>query len=65
MKAPNHSEADRATHRPSVCPACTSTSVTTTAKFPGVESYWRCKKCGEVWNVSRRDEGRNGGFRWR
>src|SRR5690349_15274443 len=33
---------------PAACPACSSTSVTTTAKHPDGESYWRCQKCGEV-----------------
>jgi transposase-like protein len=65
MKAPNQSESDRTTHRPSVCPACTSASVTTTAKRPDVESYWRCDRCGEIWNVSRRQVGRDGGSPWR
>ena len=40
---------------PSTCPACGSPLLTTTAKSPGVDTYWRCEKCGEVWNVSRRD----------
>jgi predicted Zn finger-like uncharacterized protein len=35
------------------CPACASTAVTTTAKIPDDESYWRCGKCGEVWNPGR------------
>jgi hypothetical protein len=39
--------------------------VTTTAKHPDIDSYWRCERCGEVWNVSRRHEGRDGGFPWR
>jgi transposase-like protein len=65
MKAPNHSESDRTGHRPSACPACTSASVTTTAKHPDIDSYWRCDQCGEVWNVSRRHKGRDGGLPWR
>jgi hypothetical protein len=36
--------------------------VTTTAKHPDIDSHWRC---GEVWNLSRRHEGRDGGFSWR
>lgn len=35
------------------CPACRSSSTTTTADVPDVNSYWRCTACGEVWNVSR------------
>ena len=49
---------------PTVCPACQSSSITTTAKNPDENSYWRCGGCGEVWNASRRDTGRRGGYRW-
>jgi transposase-like protein len=56
MRNPNHSQLDSTTNRPSVCPACTSVSVTTTSKHPDVNSYWRCEQCGEVWNISRRHE---------
>ena len=65
MKASNHPESDHATLRPSACPACASASVTTTAKHPDVDSYWRCEGCGEVWNVGRRHERREAAFRWR
>jgi hypothetical protein len=39
----------------------------TTSKTPDAESYWRCKGCGEVWNVSRRHEHHDGAGnrRWR
>jgi predicted Zn finger-like uncharacterized protein len=50
---------------PSVCPACRSSSITTTAKSPDENTYWRCGKCGEVWNVSRREGGRAGVNPWR
>jgi transposase-like protein len=43
-----------AAHVPSACPACQSTAVTTTAKVPDVNTYWRCTRCGEVWNLARR-----------
>lgn len=39
---------------PRACPACESRSITTTARNPDENSYWRCSSCGEVWNVSRR-----------
>jgi transposase-like protein len=39
---------------PSACPACRSSSIVTTVKKPDVDTYWRCAKCGEVWNVARR-----------
>ena len=46
---------------PSVCPACRSASISTTAKSPDVNSYWRCGSCGEIWNVGRRGSVRSGG----
>lgn len=45
---------------PTTCPACRSTSISTTAKNPDVSSYWRCGSCGEIWNVSRRHGIRSG-----
>jgi transposase-like protein len=62
MTASNHSESVDATNPP-VCPACKSLSVTTTAKHPDVDSYWRCERCGEVWNISRRGDGLHRGIR--
>lgn len=50
---------------PASCPTCRSSSITTTAKIPDSSSYWRCTKCGEIWNDSRRDVSRHGGDRWR
>jgi transposase-like protein len=64
MTASDHSESVHATNPP-VCPACKSQSVTTTAKHPDVDSYWRCERCGEVWNIRRRGDGlRRGSRRW-
>lgn len=51
--------------KPGSCPACSSSSIVTTAKIPDADSYWRCTKCGEVWNDGRRQKSqytRNG---WR
>lgn len=48
---------------PAACPACASTDLKTTAKTIDVSTYWRCGRCGEVWNVSRREAGRRNGFR--
>ena len=59
MTASDHSESVRTTN-PSVCPECRSSSVTTTAKHPDLDSYWRC---GEVWNIGRRRDGLDGGIR--
>jgi transposase-like protein len=50
---------------PDSCPTCQSTSITTTAKIPDSTSYWRCTKCGDVWNDARRQVPRSGGHRWR
>jgi transposase-like protein len=49
---------------PSVCPACASTDLTTTAKTIDASTYWRCSQCGEVWNVARREAGRTAFRRW-
>ena len=46
-------EAD-GTQAPVACPACTSPAITTTSKNPSAESYWRCRRCGEIWNAGRR-----------
>ena len=59
------SDSDHASSVPSQCPACQSSSVTTTAKKPDANSYWRCETCGEVWNVARRRAVRGGAGPWR
>jgi transposase-like protein len=38
---------------PAACPSCKSTLISTTAKNPAVDCYWRCDQCGEVWNSGR------------
>ena len=50
---------------PSACPACHSSKITTTAKSPDANSYWRCDSCGEIWNVSRRHAVNSGAHTWR
>lgn len=45
---------------PTVCPACQSSSISTTARSPDDNAYWRCARCGEVWNASRRNIRRSG-----
>jgi transposase-like protein len=50
---------------PSTCPVCRSDSISTTAKTPDANSYWRCEACGEVWNAGRRTEATLGGRGWR
>ncbi len=47
---------------PASCPVCKSASIITTAKKPCNESYWRCEKCGEVWNNARRQSSRYSSF---
>jgi predicted Zn finger-like uncharacterized protein len=59
------STSNGAADMPSKCPACKSSAITTTAKSPDVSAYWRCEKCGEVWNVSRRNVRRSGESPWR
>ena len=49
---------------PATCPACQATSIVTAAKSPDVDSYWRCTKCGEIWNAARLRPNRYGGTRW-
>ena len=44
----------RATSSSPLCPACKAAEVRTTAKSPDENSYWRCERCGEVWNDARR-----------
>jgi transposase-like protein len=50
---------------PAVCPACRSSSITTTARTVDEHTYWRCDGCGEIWNASRRRTAPSGGRRWR
>ena len=62
----NPADASRTTTSPPACPACGSSSVMTTSKNPDASSYWRCERCGEIWNVGRRhDVSRRGGGAWR
>jgi transposase-like protein len=45
---------------PSRCPACAAETIATTGKTADADSYWRCLRCGEVWNPARRQRGRPG-----
>ena len=40
-----------------ICPVCGSANVQTTSKTVDESSYWRCRQCGEVWNIQRREAG--------
>jgi predicted RNA-binding Zn-ribbon protein involved in translation (DUF1610 family) len=42
---------------PAFCPSCGARELTTTSKSLDASTYWRCVKCGEVWNVARREAG--------
>lgn len=65
MNAFDRSDSRRPTSGPPACPACQSASVTTTAKNPDASSYWRCERCGEIWNVGRRHDRPGGYVPWR
>jgi transposase-like protein len=39
---------------PVVCPACGSDDLVAARKTADESAYWRCRGCGEVWNVGRR-----------
>ncbi len=54
MRAP---APEKTVGRPERCPACQSSSIVTTSKSVTPETYWRCHRCGEVWNPARRDDG--------
>jgi predicted Zn finger-like uncharacterized protein len=56
---------DPDTNVPALCPTCQSRSIVTTAKSPDSSTYWRCTKCGEIWNDARRDIARIASYRWR
>jgi transposase-like protein len=61
----DRSDSGHTTNSPPACPACKSSAVSTTAKHPDVNSYWRCERCGEIWNIGRRHDRPSGGFPWR
>ncbi len=39
---------------PAACPTCQSAAIVT-SKTPSSDSYWRCGRCGEIWNAARHD----------
>ena len=50
--------------RPDKCPECGSTAVGTLAKEITAATYWRCHRCGHVWNPGR-DRANQRSNRWR
>lgn len=49
----NIDTAEPDTIAPAVCPFCNAATIETTSKAINVSTYWRCLKCGEIWNVGR------------
>jgi transposase-like protein len=41
---------------PKICPFCRSSELTTTSGTFDTTAYWRCQKCGEMWNAGRLQE---------
>jgi len=62
---PNPSRLSATAPTPPTCPSCRSTATVTTSASPDADSYWRCTKCGDVWNVTRSHADRYGANRWR
>ncbi len=52
----DRSNSGRTTNGPPACPACKSLAVTTSARhlMPMAIDDW--ERCGEVWNIGRRDD---------
>jgi len=50
--------------RPKACPACRSIDLTTSSKNVTATTYWRCLRCGEVWNEKRVGGGGYAPRRW-
>jgi ribosomal protein L37AE/L43A len=42
-------DAKRLTQAPT-CPKCQSPDTSSASKRPNASSYWRCLRCGDVWN---------------
>jgi ribosomal protein L37AE/L43A len=40
-------------NQPPACPKCGSRDTSSAAKRPDANSYWRCLKCGDVWNPAQ------------
>jgi predicted RNA-binding Zn-ribbon protein involved in translation (DUF1610 family) len=50
---------------PAACPFCQSADIGTTSKAVTVSTYWRCAKCGQIWNSGRlREQRPRDTFRW-
>ena len=62
---PTPSKSSASERTPPACPSCRSTDTVTTSGSPDANSYWRCTKCGDVWNVARSHTSGYGTTRWR
>jgi ribosomal protein L37AE/L43A len=38
---------------PDLCPFCRASEITTTSRSSTPSTYWRCTKCGQIWNAGR------------
>jgi formate dehydrogenase maturation protein FdhE len=38
---------------PTACPFCTSPQIAAATEKVDAFTYWRCKACGQMWNVER------------
>lgn len=47
------SEPQSAVPPPASCPFCRSTEIAAATEKVDASTYWRCKACGEMWNVAR------------
>ena len=42
-----------AVQAPTSCPTCRSQDLVTPSTKSESDTYWRCRKCGDMWNVGR------------
>jgi hypothetical protein len=53
MESPKLSDT---TGGPAGCPVCRSADLVMASKTVDASTYWRCRACGEIWNVGRRQQ---------
>jgi len=53
MKKLGLSDDEPAAVMPTACPFCGSSHVATANEKVDAGTYWRCKTCGQMWNVGR------------
>lgn len=52
MQYSRNESTDKRLARPPSCPKCLSPDTCSASKRPSADSYWRCLRCGDVWNPS-------------